>query len=95
MKYTNLIIILVFVLFLVCPTSAEPAPYIEQGDNILTNFSLQSATQTYTPLGATISGVVMTDDVPANTAEAWNAKLVIPAGQYAMVYTGTIQITFS
>ena len=60
-----------------------------------TNFSLQSAAQTYTPLGATVSGVMMVDDVPANTAEAWNAKLVIPAVQYAMVYTGTIQITFS
>lgn len=60
------------------------------------NFSLQSnVSGTYTQLLSTASGQTMTDDVPANTAEAWNARLVIPAGQTALLYSGTIQVTFS
>ena len=61
-----------------------------------TNFSLtENVSASYNALLATSGDQRMSDDVPANTAEAWDAQLVIPAGQTAALYTGTVEITFS
>lgn len=68
-------------------------------DNIAipgTSFALGSqVAQTYKALGATSTGVLMDDQAPAGGAsENWDIRVMVPAGQAAKSYAGTIEITF-
>lgn len=45
-----------------------------------------------------IAGVSMTTDndvIADNAPDTWSAKIIVPAGQTAEVYTGTVELTFA
>ena len=61
------------------------------------NFSLATVGGTYTALLNTDVDQSMDADCNVaadNAADVWKAKLVVPAGQAAAAYTGTVQLTF-
>jgi hypothetical protein len=61
------------------------------------NFSLKdTSTSNWIALSNDGSDQTMTDIVVADAvAHNWDAKLIVPAGQVADSYTGTIELTFS
>ena len=62
------------------------------------NFSLSSVGGTYTALDNLDSDTQMNADTNVaadNVADVWKAQLVVPAGQVAASYTGTVQLTFA
>ena len=65
-----------------------------------TAFSLnntEGTTPTWVALSVSAS-VPMTDDndvIADNAADTWSAKIIVPAGQYAELYTGTVELTFA
>lgn len=62
------------------------------------NFSLATVGGTYTALDNLVSDTSMNADCNVaadNVADVWKAQLVVPAGQPAAAYTGTVQLTFS
>lgn len=62
------------------------------------NFSLAAVGGTYTALLNTDVDQAMNADCNVaadNVADVWKAQLVVPAGQAAASYTGTVQLTFA
>lgn len=62
------------------------------------NFSLSSVGGTYTALDNLDSDTQMNADTNVaadNVADVWKAQLVVPAGQAAAAYSGTVQLTFA
>lgn len=65
------------------------------------NFSMRNtvgATPTYVDLDNTASTTSMTTDnsvVADAVADVWSVTLDIPAGQYAAIYSGTVELTFA
>lgn len=62
------------------------------------NFSLAAVGGTYTALDNIAGDTQMNADTNVaadNITDVWKAQLVVPAGQAAAAYTGTVQLTFA